>query len=442
MAKPLVAVIGRPNVGKSTFFNRMAGKRIAIVEDIPGVTRDRLYADVSWLDYPFTLIDTAGIDPFSDEEMLAHMRAQAEIAVDLAQVILFFVDGREGLTSTDRYVADLLRKSGKPVILVANKLDTGQPSDSFYDFYELGLGQPFAISSVHGLGTGDLLDEVVKHFPKGKEEDEDQRIHIAVAGKPNAGKSSIVNRVLGVDRSIVSNISGTTRDAIDTPFTRDGQDYVIIDTAGIRKKARIEDKTVERYAVLRSFDAVRRSDVTLIVIDATQGLTEQDVKIAGFAHDEGRACVIVVNKWDLVEKDTYTVNQFKADIQSKLAFMTYAPILYISALTGQRMNKIIETVNQVYAMASKRVTTGILNDCIGEAVAITEPPSTNGRRLKIYYATQAKIKPPTFILFVNDTALVHFSYLRYLENYLRKTFLFTGTPIRILTRQKNEKEMN
>lgn len=441
MAKPLVSVIGRPNVGKSTFFNRMAGRRIAIVDDQPGVTRDRLYADVNWLNYNFTMIDTAGIDPLSDDEMLQNMRAQAELAVELSQVILFFVDAKDGMTSMDAYVGEILRKSGKPVILVLNKADSPDDPDTLHDFYELGFGMPIAISAAHGLGIGDLLDEVVSHFNPNGDEEETKAIKIAVVGKPNAGKSSLVNRILNYERSIVSNISGTTRDAIDTPFKRNGKDYVIIDTAGIRKKSKIDGGTVERYAVVRSFDAVRRSDVVLITIDATEGLTDQDVKIAGYAHDEGRAVIIVVNKWDLVEKDTYTVNQFKKDIQSKLVFMTYAPIMYVSALTGQRLSKIIDYVDNVFECANRRIPTGLLNDCLGEATAVSEPPSKNGRRLKIYYATQVAVAPPTFVLFVNDPELVHFSYMRYLENYFRKSFDFTGTPIRILTRYKNEKEM-
>lgn len=441
MSKPLVSIIGRPNVGKSTFFNRMAGKRIAIVDDLPGVTRDRLYADVSWLNYNFTMIDTAGIDPISDDEMLQNMRSQAELAVDLSEVILFFVDAKDGMTSMDLYIGQMLRKSGKPVILVLNKADSPDDPETIHDFYELGFGMPVAISAAHGLGIGDLLDEVVSHFDADEDYEDVKATKIAVVGKPNAGKSSLVNRILNYQRSIVSDVSGTTRDAIDTPFKRGGKDYVIIDTAGIRKKSKIEGGTVERYAVVRSFDAVRRSDVVLITIDATSGLTDQDVKIAGYAHDEGRAIIILVNKWDLVEKDTYTVNKFKKDIQSKLVFMTYAPILYVSALTGQRISKIIDYVDHVAECAGRRIPTGLLNDCLGEATAVSEPPSKNGRRLKIYYATQVAVSPPTFVLFVNDTELMHFSYLRYLENFFRKSFDFTGTPIRIHVRYKNEKEM-
>lgn len=440
MSKPLVSIIGRPNVGKSTFFNRMAGKRIAIVDDMPGVTRDSLYADSTWLNYNFTIIDTAGIDPLSNDDMLKDMRAQAELAADLSKVILFFVDGKDGMSSMDKYVADILRKSGKPVILVLNKADSPGEPETFHDFYELGFGAPVAISAAHGLGIGDLLDEVVKHFNPVDFHEDEGVVKISVVGKPNAGKSSLVNKILNYERSIVSDISGTTRDAIDTPFKRNGKDYVIIDTAGIRKKSKIEDKTVERYAVVRSFDAVRRSDVVLITVDATCGITEQDVKIAGYAHDEGKACIIIVNKWDIVEKDTHTVNQFKKDIQAKLIFMTYAPIVYVSALTGQRVNKIVEQVDYVMECANRRISTGLLNDCLGEAVTISEPPSKNGRRLKIYYSTQVTVKPPTFILFVNDTELMHFSYLRYIENYLRKSFDFTGTPVRIFCRNKNEKD--
>lgn len=438
MAKPLVAIIGRPNVGKSTFFNRMAGQRIAIVDDRPGVTRDRLYADTSWLNYDFTIIDTAGIDPLSDDELLSNMRAQAEIAIELAQVILFFVDGKDGIIGLDEEVGAILRKSGKPVILVANKVDTPDNPDTLYDFYSLGFGAPFPISAAHGLGLGDLLDEIVKDLPQNQGEEEEEAIKIAVVGKPNAGKSSLVNKILQYDRSIVSDISGTTRDAIDTPFNRDGQDFVIIDTAGIRKKARIANRTVERYSVIRSFEAVRRSDVVLIVIDADEGITEQDVKIAGYADEEGKAAVIIVNKWDLIEKDDHTMIEFKNKIQNTLAFMTYAPILFISALSGQRVNKVLEEVLSVYEMAGKRISTGVLNDTMAEAIAINEPPSKAGRNLKIYYTTQVSVYPPTFLLFVNDTDLMHFSYIRYLENYLRKTFSFEGTPIKLIPKPKKE----
>lgn len=438
MAKPLVAIIGRPNVGKSTFFNRMAGQRIAIVDDRPGVTRDRLYADTSWLNYDFTIIDTAGIDPLSDDELLSNMRAQAEMAIELAQVILFFVDGKDGIIGLDEEVGAILRKSGKPVVLVANKVDTPENPDSLYDFYQLGFGAPFPISAAHGLGLGDLLDEIVKDLPQNQGEEDEEAIKIAVVGKPNAGKSSLVNKILQYDRSIVSDISGTTRDAIDTPFNRDGQEFLIIDTAGIRKKARIANRTVERYSVIRSFEAVRRSDVVLIVIDADQGITEQDVKIAGYADEEGRAVVIIVNKWDLIEKDDHTMIEFKSKIQSTLAFMTYAPILFISALSGQRVNKVLEEVMKVYEMAGKRISTGVLNDAIAEALAINEPPGKSGRNLKIYYSTQVSVHPPTFLLFVNDIDLMHFSYLRYLENYLRKTFSFEGTPIKLIPKPKKE----
>lgn len=440
MAKPLVAVIGRPNVGKSTFFNRMAGRRIAIVDDMPGVTRDRLYADAQWLNHNFTIIDTAGIDPYSKEELLTQMRMQAELAIDVADVIIFMVDGKEGLTPMDEYVAQLLRRTKKPIVLVANKVDTPTNPDSYYDFYTLGFGEPFAMSGAHGLGTGDLLDEVVSHFdPHGEDEEEDV-VKITIAGKPNAGKSSIVNKILKYDRSIVSDIAGTTRDAIDTPFEVGERSYRIIDTAGIRKKARIDTTSVERFSVIRSLTAVRRCNVVVIVIDANEGMTEQDVKIAGYAHEQGKASVIVVNKWDLVEKDTFTVEKFKKEIYNKLIFMTYAPIIYTSALTGQRINKIIETVDKVYEESKKRISTGLLNDWLSEAVSIAEPPSTNGRRLKIYFCTQVAIMPPTFVLFVNDISLMHFSYERYLENALRKSFGFNGTPIKIITRFKNDKE--
>ncbi len=441
MAKPLVAVVGRPNVGKSTLFNKLAGKRIAIVEDTPGVTRDRIYADAEWLNHSFTLIDTGGIEPDSEDIILSQMRRQAELAMETADVIVFLCDGKQGITAADYEVAAMLRHTKKTVVLAVNKLDHAGLLDEVYDFYALGIGDPIAISAGQALGIGDLLDEVVAHFPEHEaQEEEDSAIQIAVVGKPNVGKSSLVNALLGEERSIVSDIAGTTRDSIDSRFTHGEKEYVLIDTAGIRRKRAVEDETIERYSVIRSLAAVRRCDVCLVVVDAQQGMSEQDVKIAGYCHEEGKACVVLVNKWDAVEKDTYTMNRFKEDIARDLAFMSYVPQLYISARTGQRVNKVLEMVDMVYAQTTMRVPTGMLNDVINEAVTVTEPPSDKGRRLKIYYATQASIRPPTFILFVNSPETMHFSYKRYLENYLRKTFGLTGTPIRIIVRAKSEKD--
>ncbi|HIU15351.1 MAG TPA: ribosome biogenesis GTPase Der [Candidatus Ventricola intestinavium] len=442
MAKPLVAVVGRPNVGKSTFFNRIAGHRISIVEDTPGVTRDRIYADCEWLNRKFTLIDTGGIDPRTDDILLKQMRAQAEVAIDTCDVILFFTDGRTGLTADDEDVATMLRRSGKPVILVVNKVDHPGMNDAVYDFYSLGLGEPFPISSTNMLGLGDLLDEVIRHFPKetGGMEEEAHTIQIAVVGRPNVGKSSLVNRILGQERSMVSDLAGTTRDAIDTAFIRDGQRYNIIDTAGIRRKRAIEDASIERYSILRALTAVRRCDVALIVLNAEEGVTEQDTKIAGYVHEEGKAAIIVVNKWDAVEKDTYTLEAFRKQVLEDLKFMDYAPVVFISALTGQRVPKVLETVKAVYEQASRRVTTGLLNDVLADATASLQAPFMNGRRLKIYYATQQGVCPPTFVFFVNDEDLMHFAYQRYLENQFRKTFGFEGTPIRFILREKNQKE--
>lgn len=439
MTKPIVAIVGRPNVGKSTFFNRMVGKRISIVEDIPGSTRDRIYADVEWLNNKFILVDTGGIEPFSHDIILAQMRRQAELAIETADVILFFVDAKEGLIPSDEEVAELLRKAKKPIILIVNKVDTASNPDTFYDFYSLGLGEPLAISSSQGLGMGDMLDEIVKHFPSSFIDDEkDDVIKIAVVGKPNAGKSSIVNAILKEERVIVSEEPGTTRDAVDTPFTLEGEQYVIIDTAGIRRKSRIDDETIERYSVIRALAAIRRCDVALIVIDVSEGMTEQDTKIAGYVHEEGKASIIIVNKWDLVEKETNTMDQYRKRIQEDLSFMSYVPSLFISAKTGQRVDKIIEQVKYVYEKTSFRITTGTLNDTLFDAMSITEPPSDKGRRLKIYYCTQVAVRPPTFVLFVNDPNLMHFSYQRYLENYLRKTFDLKGTPIKLIVRQKDK----
>ncbi len=442
MAKPLVAVVGRPNVGKSTFFNKIAGKRISIVEDTPGVTRDRIYADCEWLDHKFTLIDTGGIEPRTDDIMLRQMRRQAEIAIETCDVILFFTDGRTGMTADDEDVATMLRKSRKPVILVVNKVDSQTMNDSIYEFYNLGLGEPFPISSVNMLGLGDLLDEMVRHFPadRGNGEEDEHTIQIAVVGRPNVGKSSLVNRILGQERSMVSDIAGTTRDAIDTAFVRDGQRYNIIDTAGIRRKRAIEEESIERYSIVRALAAVRRCDVALIVINAEDGVTEQDTKVAGYVHDEGKAAIIVVNKWDAVEKDTNTMEAYRKQVIEGLKFMDYAPVLFISALTGQRVSKVLESVKAAYAQTSRRITTGLLNDVLADATAALQPPFTAGRRLKIYYATQQGVCPPSFVFFVNDEKLMHFAYQRYLENQFRKAFGFEGTPLQFILRQKKQKE--
>ena len=436
MAKPLVAVVGRPNVGKSTFFNKITGKRIAIVEDTPGVTRDRIYADGEWLSHVFTLIDTGGIEPMRDDIISKQMRRQAELAIETADVIVFLVDGREGLTAADVEVAEMLRLSKKPVVLAVNKIDHPKYADALYDFYELGIGEPITISAEQGLGLGDVLDEVVAYFPEHSGDEYGEATRVAVVGKPNVGKSSLVNALLGDERTIVSNIPGTTRDAIDSPFTYNGKEYVLVDTAGIRRKRSIEDESIERYSVIRSLAAIRRCDIALIVVDAEQGLSEQDVRIAGYVHEEGKASVLVVNKWDLIEKDTHTMNEFKKKLSVDLAFMEYVPMIFISVLTGQRVNKVMEIANEAYAQNSVRISTGTLNDIIAEAVSITEPPSDKGRRLRIYYGTQPATNPPTFVLFVNDPELMHFSYKRYLENYFRKSFGLTKTPIRLNIRGK------
>jgi GTP-binding protein len=436
MPKPIVAIVGRPNVGKSTLFNQLAGRRISIVEDIPGVTRDRIYADSEWLNYKFTMIDTGGLDPDSQDELLRRIKDQAEVAIETADVILFITDGKEGITPTDRDVAEMLRKSKKPVVLAVNKLDTLEEEANLYEFYNLAIGDPVPISASHKRGLGDLLDRIVAHFdPKDLEEDDDDVIRIAVVGKPNAGKSSLVNQILGEERVIVSHIPGTTRDAIDTPLEVDGQRYVIIDTAGIRRKSRI-DHSLERYSVLRALSAIRRCDIALIVIDAVHEVTEQDTKIAGLVHEEGKGSIIVMNKWDLVEKSTDTMNKYRKRLAESLAFMTYAPSIFISAKTGQRVNRILELVNYVYDQYTFRISTGVLNECLAEAIAMNEPPSDKGRRLKIFYGTQVSVKPPTFVLFVNDPELMHYSYERYLENYFRKTFGLEGTPVRIIAREK------
>ena len=444
MAKPLVAIVGRPNVGKSTFFNQMAGHRIAIVEDTPGVTRDRVYADCEWQNYKFTLIDTGGIDPQSDDPLLSQMRRQAEIAIETCDVILFFVDGKNGMTADDESVADMLRRSGKPVMLIVNKVDNVRMMDNIYEFYNLGIGDPIGISSVNLLNFGDMLEELCSHFPDPEAEEEHvDAIQIAVAGKPNVGKSSLVNRLLGEERVMVSDIAGTTRDAIDARLTGpDGQDYILIDTAGIRRKRAIEYQSLERFSIVRAFAAIDRCDVALMVIDATKGVTEQDTKIAGYIDEQGKAAIIVINKWDAIEKDTKTMNEYIAKVREELKFMQYAPILFISALTGQRTDKVLETVKAVYEQACRRITTGLLNDILADAQAALQPPATSGRRLKIYSATQQETNPPTFVMFVNDQTLMHFSYERYLEKQFRKAFGFEGTPLKFILRERQKKEEN
>ena len=444
MNKPLVAVVGRPNVGKSTFFNKIAGKRISIVEDVPGVTRDRVHADVEWLGHPFTLIDTGGIDPHSEDALLSQMRDQAQTAIELADVICFFTDAREGLTEDDRDVANLLRRAGKPVLLVVNKVDYLGLNDSMYEFYELGLGDPIGISSVNMLGFGDLLDQIISFFPEGydtEKENEKTVIQMAIVGRPNVGKSSLTNRLLGQDRTMVSDIPGTTRDAIDTAFVSDdGTAFNIIDTAGIRRKSVIEDESLERYSVLRSIAAIRRCDVAVLIIDANDGVTEQDTKIAGLIHEEGKAVIVVVNKWDALEKETGTLEKYRKEVIEKLKFMDYAPVMFISAKTGQRVSTVFDKVKEVFETSRRRITTGVLNDVLNDATDNLQPPLQGTRRLKIYYATQTGVQPPTFVFFVNDENLLPFSYERYLENYFRKTFPLEGTPIRFILRERTEKE--
>ncbi len=438
--RPIVAVVGRPNVGKSTLFNKLAGKRISIVEDTPGVTRDRIFTEVEWLNKYFTLIDTGGIEPENDDIILTQMRNQAMLAMDMAHVIVFVVDGKSGITSADREVGLMLRKTNKPVILAVNKIDNMNLVDNIYDFYELGLGEPHPISSANAMGLGDLLDEIVENFPEGlNTEYNEDIIRVAITGKPNAGKSSILNKILGEDRVIVSPIAGTTRDAVDTYFEKGDQQYLLIDTAGIRRKSKVYER-VEKFSVLRSMSAVSRADVVLIVIDATEGVTEQDTKVAGIAHDEGKACIFVVNKWDLVEKDNKTLGNYTKDIREKFPFMMYAPILFVSALTNKRMDKVLETVKTVADEHSKRVTTSALNDVIGEAVMLNQPPSDKGKRLKIYYGSQTGTKPPKFTLFINDKKLTHFSYQRYLENKIRENFGFEGTSIQFEYREKQRRK--
>lgn len=439
ISRPVVAVVGRPNVGKSTIFNKFAGKRISIVENTPGVTRDRIFAEVEWLDKYFTLVDTGGIEPDSEDIILSQMRNQAMLAMDMSHVILFIVDGKAGITAADKEIAQLLRKTKKPVILVVNKIDSQSQFDNIYDFYELGFGTPFAVSGANSMGFGDLLDEIVENFPAGLDtEYEEDIIRVAITGKPNAGKSSILNKILGEERVIVSPIAGTTRDAIDTYFEKNGQKFLLIDTAGLRRKSKIYE-TIEKYSVIRAMSAVDRADVVLIVIDALEGVTEQDTKVAGIAHDEGKGCIFVINKWDLIEKDNKNMSNYTKDIKEKFPFMMYAPIVFVSAKTNQRMNKILDTVEYVSNEHSKRISTSALNEVIGEAVMLNQPPSDKGRRLKIYYGTQTDIRPPKITLFINDKDLTHFSYQRYLENKIRENFGFEGTSIKFEYRQKNKK---
>ena len=443
MSKPLVAIVGRPNVGKSTFFNKMAGKRISIVDDMPGVTRDRITADAEWLGRSFTLIDTGGIDPKSDDVLLSQMREQASIAMELADVICFFADARDGLTEDDRDVANMLRKTSKPVLLVVNKVDYLGLNDNLYEFYELGLGDPIGISSVNMLGFGDLLDQLIALFPEETEEDKEESatIQLAIVGRPNVGKSSLTNRLLGENRTMVSDIAGTTRDAIDTLYTdEEGVAFNIIDTAGIRRKRAVEDETLERYSVLRSIAAIRRCDVALLLIDANDGVTEQDTKIAGLINDEGKAVIVIVNKWDMLDKETGTYEKYRKQVLEDLKFMSYAPVMFISASSGQRVGTILPKVKEVYETSRRRITTGILNDVLNDAVNALQPPMQGGKRLKIYYATQGGVQPPSFVLFVNEEKLMFFAYERYLENFFRKTFMLEGTPIRFILREKKKEE--
>ena len=441
MSKPVVAIVGRPNVGKSTLFNVLAGGMISIVKDTPGVTRDRIYADVNWLDKDFTLIDTGGIEPESKDIILSQMREQAQIAIDTADVIIFITDVRQGLVDSDSKVADMLRRSGKPVVLVVNKVDN---FDKFmpdvYEFYNLGIGDPVPISAASRLGIGDMLDQVAEHFPEhGREEEEDERPRIAIVGKPNVGKSSIINKLLGEQRVIVSDIAGTTRDAIDTDIVYNGKEYVFIDTAGLRRKNKIKEE-LERYSIIRTVTAVERADGGLIVIDATEGVTEQDAKIAGIAHERGKGIIIVVNKWDAIEKNDKTMREYDSEVRRVLSFMPYAEIMYVSAETGQRLNKLYDKIDMVIENQTLRIATGVLNEIMAEAVAMQQPPSDKGKRLKLYYITQVAVKPPTFVIFVNDKELMHFSYTRYLENKIREAFGFRGTSLKFFVRERKDKE--
>lgn len=441
MSKPIVAIVGRPNVGKSTLFNVLAGSTISIVKDTPGVTRDRIYADCTWLDKTFTLIDTGGIEPESGDIILSQMREQAQIAIDTADVIIFLTDVRQGLQDADSKVAQMLRRSHKPVVLVVNKVDSFQKfMADVYEFYNLGIGEPFPVSAASRLGLGDMLEEVVKHFPEDADtSEEDERPKIAVVGKPNVGKSSIINRILGENRVIVSDVAGTTRDAVDTSVIWNEKEYVFIDTAGLRRKSKIKEE-LERYSIIRTVSAVERADVVVVVIDAVEGITEQDAKIAGIAHDRGKGLVVAVNKWDAIEKDDKTIYRFGEKVRTILSFMPYAEIVYISAKSGQRIEKLFDTIDMVIQNQTMRIATGVLNEILTEAVAMQQPPSDKGRRLKLYYITQVAVKPPTFVIFVNDKQLMHFSYTRYIENKIRDTFGFKGTALKFLIRERKEKE--
>lgn len=440
-SKPIVAVVGRPNVGKSTLFNALAGENIAIVKDTPGITRDRIYADVSWLDRNFTLIDTGGIEPESKDIILSQMREQAQIAIDTADVIIFLVDVKQGLQDADSKVADMLRRSRKPVVLAVNKVDDFKKyMPDVYEFYNLGIGEPYPISATNRLGLGEFLDEVIAHFGQEvEEEEEDDRIRVAIIGKPNVGKSSIINRLIGENRLIVSDIAGTTRDAVDTEITHNGKEYVLIDTAGLRRKNKIKEE-LERYMIIRTVSAVERADIAVLIIDAVEGVTEQDAKIAGIAHDRGKAVIIAVNKWDAIKKDNQTVKEYTQKIRQVLSFMPYAEIMFISAVSGQRLMKLYDVIDTVNENHSMRVATGVLNEIVTEAVALQQPPSDKGKRLRIYYSTQVAVKPPTFVIFVNDKELMHFSYLRYLENQIRDTFGFVGTPLKFFVRERKDKK--
>ena len=441
MSKPIVAIIGKPNVGKSTFFNYLAGSRISIVQDTPGVTRDRVYAETNWRGRDFTLIDTGGIEPDSDDIILSQMREQANLAIAMADVIIFLTDIRQGVTAADKEIALMLKKSGKPIVLVCNKADNiEKDKDEIYEFYNLGIGEPYPISATNAIGIGDVLDAIYEKFPKSDEnENDDDKIKVAVIGKPNVGKSSLINKILGENRAIVSDIAGTTRDAIDSEFENDKGKYILIDTAGVRKKSKVKE-SIEKYSIMRTLLAIERADVCLMMIDAVEGVTDQDAKIAGEAHEAGKGVIIVVNKWDAVEKETGTLENYKKDIYQKLKYLSYAPIIFISALTGQRVNKLFDLINQVAEQNSMRIKTSVLNQVINEAIAIVQPPSDKGRRLRIYYGTQVSTKPPTFVVFVNDKKLFHFSYERYIINQIRKEFGLVGTPIRIIAREKSDKE--
>ncbi|MEE0409788.1 MAG: ribosome biogenesis GTPase Der [Clostridia bacterium] len=437
--KPIVAVVGRPNVGKSTLFNRISGARISIVEDTPGVTRDRIYSDVSWLDKHFTLIDTGGIEPKSKDEILAKMREQAQIAIEMADVVILMTNVKEGVTANDHEVAQMLLKAKKKIVLAVNKVDNlGDPPMEFYEFYNLGLGDPIAISSANALGLGDLLDEVTAKFPEDADTSaDDDEIKVAVIGRPNAGKSSLINKLMGEERVIVSDIAGTTRDAIDTHYEKDGDKFLFIDTAGIRRKSKVNE-AIEKFSVLRSYAAVDRSDVCVIMIDGTEGIAEQDTKIAGYADEQGKACIFVINKWDIVKKDDKTMNEFKYKIRETFAFMSYASMMFTSAKTGRNIPALIDEIKKVNEQHKRRITTGMLNDVINEAVNKQQPPSDKGKRLRIYYGTQASVAPPTFVLFVNDKDLFHFSYKRFIENQIRENFGFDGTPIRLIIRERKK----